>query len=404
MFVTPPLLPFSTPIYAHRAWRGKKSAFLATDGTTIYRTMSVSEAIEIELIRSLYDAFVPSIIMSLGFIVGGALISWRGGDLVLLVPFLGGSVAATFRLRIARLIALAALDPRLSIDRARQLERQFATAYYVFAAMLGLFGARVFWLPASDAHLLTLCLLLGYGSGAASGLGLRPGIAIPSLLMAILPPAIVAIGKNEILYAATAVMTIAFLASGIVGLRKRHARATAGISLRFTFASLARHDVLTALPNRLALREWFDCTMAVDFGSMPSLIAVHCLDLNGFKPVNDNYGHPTGDALLAAVGKRLAATIRENDMVARLGGDEFVVVQRGMTDPAVAERLAERIVASIAQPFQINGHEIRISTCVGYVVCDQQLADLERLINQGDEALYAAKRENRSINGRNFRR
>jgi GGDEF domain-containing protein len=114
------------------------------------------------------------------------------------------------------------------------------------------------------------------------------------------------LGAGKPLHIATALMTAAFLAGGIFSLRKRHARALDDIGRRLTFASLARSDGLTDLPNRLALRGWFDRNVR-DAKLRP--IALHCLDLNCFKPVNDSFGHPVGDELLTAVARRISGTL-----------------------------------------------------------------------------------------------
>lgn len=357
-----------------------------------HETKHAADAIEIELIRSLYDGFLPSVIMSVGFVLSGMMIAWRTGDPILEALLLPGLVASILRLFVVWRDSKEAVDPRLKIGAARRLERRFAVTYYAFAVALGLFGTRVFWLPShgAGAHLLMLALLIGYAAGVAAGIGLRPRIAIPSMIIAVAPPLVAIVASIKPLYAATAVMTCAFLLGGIFSLRKRHARALVDIGRRLTFASLARQDGLTALPNRLALRESYD---EADYNADGSrLVAIHCLDLNGFKPVNDRFGHPTGDALLAAVAKRLAGAIRESDLAARLGGDEFAVVQHDIAHPDEARLLAQRIVAAIGRPYRIGDHTLNISTCVGYVVADAPAHDLERLISLADEALYAAKR------------
>ena len=361
-----------------------------------HRSVNTNDAIEVELIRSLYDAFVPAIIMSVGFVACGALIAWHTGDATLASIVAIGAIVSVIRLGLSWYDACAAGDDRLTLAEARRLERRYAASYFAFALTLGLFGARVFWLPAGDAHMLTLCLLIGYGAGVTAGIGLRPRIAIPSMLVAVMPPVFVGLAHANIIYWASVMMTAAFLAGGIFSLRRRHARAQIDIARRLTFSSLARKDGLTELPNRLALREWFDQTVLVD-GKTSHMVAVHCLDLDGFKPVNDSYGHPTGDALLHAVGKRLKGAIRDIDMVARLGGDEFAVVQRGIAHTDEAHLMAQRIAATIARPYRIGEHEIRISTCVGYAVCVEPRCDLEQLLSLADEALYSAKRGNRGV-------
>lgn len=349
-----------------------------------------ADRVEIELIRSLYDAFVPSVIMSAGFALCGAVIVGKAGDPILLALWVGGMLASAARLVIAWRDRRRARAETLAIADARRLGRRFATGYGAFAIFLGLFGARTFWLSMPDLHMLMMCLLVGYAAGVAAGIGRRPRIAVPAMLLAVVPPVVVALARADAVYVAAALMTAAFLAGGIHSLLGRHARAAADIGRRLTFAALARQDVLTALPNRLALREWFDLEVAAS-GRDGELIAVHCLDLNGFKPINDSFGHPAGDKLLAMVAKRLARTIRETDIAARIGGDEFAIVQRGIADADEAALLAERIVAAVERPFRLGDTTISISTCIGYVVPDGEF-DLEQLLGCADEALYAAKR------------
>lgn len=355
-----------------------------------------ADAIEIELIRSLYDGLVPSIIMSLGFVTGGLIIIRDIADRSLLILFFGGVAASAFRLAVVWIDRRRAASAALTITDAHRLERRFAMTYIAFALMLGLFGARIFTLPATEPHLFTLCLLIGYAAGVAAGVGLRPRIATTSLLLAVVPPVAAMVTTPHLLYLATAAMTSAFLAGGIFSLRRRHARALTDIGRRLTFAALARHDGLTAIPNRLALREWFDETVLRGERSLP-LVAVHCLDLNGFKPVNDSFGHPTGDLLLAAVAQRLVRALREGDMVARLGGDEFTIVQRDIAHADEARLLAQRIVTAVGQPYSIGDREIQISTSVGFVLCEDEGRDLEQLISFADEALYVAKRSGRGV-------
>jgi diguanylate cyclase (GGDEF)-like protein len=354
------------------------------------RNESMLDGIYIELVRSIFTAFAPSLIMSIGFVASGSLIAWQTGDAILAWLVGIGGIFSVMRLFVAIRWRSEALSPAFSSIRARELERRFAPPYYAFAVVLGLFGARAFTLPTSGGHVLTMCLLVGYAAGVASGMGLRPRIAVPSMVVAMVPGVIAALFVPDATYWATAAMAAALLAGGIGSVLNRYELIYREIGRRITFGNMARIDVLTALPNRLALREWFE--EHVTLNPRPSMVAVHCLDLDGFKPVNDSFGHPVGDALLGAVAKRLARALRESDTAARLGGDEFAVVQCGIGHPDEAQLLGQRLSAAINRPFQIEGHDIHISTCVGYVVSEDKADDLERLIAMADEALYVAKR------------
>ena len=158
-------------------------------------------------------------------------------------------------------------------------------------------------------------------------------------------------------------------------------------------AFMARHDVLTHLPNRLVLNERMAQAVADAGRGVPS--AVLCLDLDRFKVVNDTLGHPIGDALLRAVSERLQDLVREVDMVARLGGDEFAILQSGIARPEDAKLLSERIIAAISAPFDVDGHQIVVGISVGIALIPGDGRDPERLLRHADMALYRAKADGR---------
>lgn len=150
----------------------------------------------------------------------------------------------------------------------------------------------------------------------------------------------------------------------------------------------AFHDSLTNLPNRAAFRVSLDHALNIDGERR---IAVLFLDLDDFKSVNDMLGHEVGDQLLAAVGSRIASTLRPGDTVARLGGDEFAVLLRNMEDERTAARVADRITRQLTPPFSIAGKELSIHTSIGIagLVSGQEAAD--DLIRNADVAMYIAK-------------
>jgi len=150
----------------------------------------------------------------------------------------------------------------------------------------------------------------------------------------------------------------------------------------------AFHDPLTDLPNRAAFRIHLDHALD-DEGERR--IAVLFLDLDDFKAVNDILGHDTGDKLLAAVGARIASTLRPGDTVARLGGDEFAVLLKNMEDEHIATRVAERITRQFIAPFGIGGKKITVHASIGIagLVSGQEAA--EELIRNADVAMYIAK-------------
>jgi diguanylate cyclase (GGDEF)-like protein len=158
-------------------------------------------------------------------------------------------------------------------------------------------------------------------------------------------------------------------------------------------AHLARHDMLTNLPNRLMFRENLENAFArvePDRG-----FAVHCLDLDHFKTVNDTLGHPIGDELLKLVAARLIEVVSPVDFVARIGGDEFAVVQSSVTRPEQCSQLAARIVEMISQPYDIDGRHIVIGTSVGIAIAPNDGANPDVLLKNADMALYLSKGDGR---------
>jgi diguanylate cyclase (GGDEF)-like protein len=179
-----------------------------------------------------------------------------------------------------------------------------------------------------------------------------------------------------------------------------------GLSLRALIDSLTRseaarsqaeeqasHDRLTGLANRLGLDERLGAMVAAAGRSGGSL-AVLCLDLDGFKGVNDTLGHHAGDVLLREVAVRLRACARQGDVVARLGGDEFMMVLAAPAEAAAADArlVGERVVEALRRPFSLEGTEARIGCSVGAALWPQHGADVKDVGRLADEALYAAKR------------
>ncbi|MGE5547381.1 MAG: EAL domain-containing protein [Solirubrobacterales bacterium] len=158
---------------------------------------------------------------------------------------------------------------------------------------------------------------------------------------------------------------------------------------------LAHHDALTGLPNRVLFQERLRAALAqgkrADFK-----VALMFLDLDKFKDINDTLGHHVGDLLLKAVAKRLQRCVRETDTVARLGGDEFAVILTNLTDPEGAGTVADTIIASIADPFGIEEHEVVTSTSIGVTVFPDDSEDADQLLKNADLAMFRSKAEGRN--------
>ena len=167
--------------------------------------------------------------------------------------------------------------------------------------------------------------------------------------------------------------------------------------------ALAFFDQLTGLPNRALLNDSL-ATMLRDAKRERTNFAVHYVDLDLFKTINDTHGHAAGDAVLKLAAARMKASVRAGDVVARVGGDEFVILQRLLNGRADAEKLAERLVATIREPFVVDGVTHAIGASVGINVCGDRdggdtawrIGEASSILARADEALYVAKRLGRN--------
>ncbi len=152
---------------------------------------------------------------------------------------------------------------------------------------------------------------------------------------------------------------------------------------------VAQTDPLTGLLNRRGLQKALQ--PAIDGADAGHLTAVFLLDLDGFKGVNDQYGHETGDELLIQLAQRLRGVVRESDLVARLGGDEFVIAVTRLQDRAQAEQIGDKLIHCCDAPFQLGPISTHIGLTAGYALAPLQSHDGSTLIKQADAAMYAAK-------------
>ncbi len=154
---------------------------------------------------------------------------------------------------------------------------------------------------------------------------------------------------------------------------------------------LAYHDALTDLPNRLLFSERLEQSL-VFIKRYNGMVAVCFLDLDGFKEINDRYGHAAGDKLLKKAARRIKTNLRESDSVARLGGDEFVILLKGIKDPQDASKVAEKLLRSLSQPYHIDSIAMYVTCSIGISIAPRDGCDVNVLLRKADVAMYSAKR------------
>ena len=198
-------------------------------------------------------------------------------------------------------------------------------------------------------------------------------------------------------------LLLALASKFIVG---SHARLTAAlreltvINLAMTekekrIQHLAHHDYLTDLPNRLLLVE--RAAQALDLARRHQRrMAIIFIDLDRFKPINDEYGHDAGDAVLCAVARRLQSMVRKSDTVCRQGGDEFVILLPEFSDCASLETLAKQLRAAIQAPCEFESHQLTVSASIGIAVYPDDGDTVDAIIQSADSAMYRAKVDGKS--------
>lgn len=315
--------------------------------------------------------------------------------LLLLLAALG---AITTLARLATIRAYFRTTPT-SFDELKRWERRYAIGNYAFAILLALLNVIAISAHFPLLHLITVSLVFSFGAGIVSRTSIRPNICVISLLLATLPTVIAlllhaiephAMTLHAELFLVEALVVAMITALSLQTVAHLYRSAVEHHTARHDMAKLAKTDTLTGLSNRLMLRELFQLHTDTAIRAR-NLVALHFLDLDGFKAINDRYGHPAGDILLEQVARRLEANVRAEDVVSRLGGDEFIVLQVGLHDESEAKLLARRIIREISKPYVIDDISMSVSASVGIATAPKLGVELERLLACADAALYRAK-------------
>ena len=361
------------------------------------------ESVHRELVATLFGMTVP--IAGLGLLLGGVciLLAVRWQDEVL--GLLAGGILLVSAGRIALILCFHHKGLG-EVPRQDLLlwERRYASGTCLFALLLGLFAVRVVGHRAPMADLVAVSMVFTFGAGVVSRIASQLAICVTSLLLATVPT-IFSLSSaaasqrgdaldGQLLAIESGILALVTVLS-ILSARYIRKVTVERLLARHELAQLVRTDDLTGLANRLSLRERLRKGFTSP-GDTSCEIALLFLDLDGFKAINDTYGHKAGDAVLRQVADRLKLLVRASDTVARVGGDEFVVMQSGVHRADEAGMLARRIIDKLGRAYTVDGTTMVISVCIGIATGQQQPGGWEGLLSCADAALYAAKAAGRA--------
>jgi diguanylate cyclase (GGDEF)-like protein len=239
------------------------------------------------------------------------------------------------------------------------------------------FGPTVALVPFSWA--------MATAAGSALRTSLVPWLAIATASVLLIPVALATMTNDNIAVKICSLFAIMNLYGTVQSIKYIHANFRDRLRSQYDITYQASHDSLTDLLNKRAFEECMN--ELYSSGVRGALLA---LDLDGFKPINDSYGHAAGDQILSCVGKRLRRVTSQNELIARVGGDEFLILT---LDRNEAGKIASLVLDSLSEPFALKVGEARIGVSIGAAIWVQQSPD--QLASEADAALYEAKRSGR---------
>jgi diguanylate cyclase (GGDEF)-like protein len=343
----------------------------------------------IELVNLLYTALPQITSLCIGMTVGLGILAYSSGEPLYLLLLVFAAAAGAIR------IALVLYFPRergcRTVQEARKWELRYGFGSIAVALEIAALSVIAFSFDDPGAHLLAMGLTLALCAGHASRVAVRPWIALGAGTLVIFGFAASATMHHDLMYRVVGYLAIIYLFSYYETVLKYYGVLVDRLLAKREIEHLATHDPLTSLANRRAVQQHLDIAdrhWEIDGRAF----AVVCLDLDGFKEVNDRFGHGMGDELLCAVADRLRGTLREDDICGRLGGDEFAIIRKNLRTPLDLDILAESVIAELSKGYVLRGRPVSIGVSIGVAIASSALDGSEAMMVEADRALYRAKR------------
>lgn len=348
-----------------------------------------STPIRRRLVELMFTALPSIILIVAGHAVAGVA-TWMLTEelLALQLTFVGVAVGC---LRMGLCLSFAKRDKETdTFTTLRKWVMLYALGGAVYSSALAVLTAFTLHLQHEEASLLCLTVAMCYAVGMIIRVAVIPNAARLQLL-ALLLPIIVAAGLQwEFSYLVLALLLAMFCVGGLQLIRHMHQTILSRLEAEQMLSRMAFTDHLTKLPNRSMFEqtgeEWRALALAA--GEPVTLAAI---DLDGFKTVNDTYGHDAGDLLLRTTAKRMQQVLQAPHLLARLGGDEFVVLFKGPVLIHEATSIGECLIRTIADPIPWHGNTMKVSASIGIAHSRLASVSLASLLRRADEQLYRAK-------------
>lgn len=357
--------------------------------SAFFRFPHPNPGIRRELVELLYTALPQVLAISVTSVCGGVALAILGGDTG--YALISGLLFLTAAVRVSTLVRYKAHAPNLSDRDVVIWEHIYGVCAAAFSIALGMLSYRALRLGDAPGAWVAFGLSMSYCVGMVSRAAIRPWIVLTASALLLAPTIVAGLLRPEWPYKIGAIMLVLFWMT----LREASLHLSTSfidrLEAKHALARQAAQDFLTGLPNRAAFLS--------ALRNIEGHVAIIAIDLDDFKPVNDRFGHHTGDELLRQVAARLTECIGDHGLAARYGGDEFMLlreVEDGPAGHAAALALTRQAVLALSMPYLLSGLPVRIGASAGILVTENTSAAPENgatdLLERVDRALYAAKR------------
>lgn len=354
------------------------------------RAGPLEDAVQVELVRLHFSRFAPTVALGVfGLVIAVYLLAFWYRDPILWRIAHASAIIGGLRLAFV-IAAVFAMRGNFTSRQAHLWQNIYSGSTFAFCVALAVTTVYNFAAHDETGRLLSTIGTFSICSGISGRIGLRPRITqlCGCLMLASLAFALLRYEHSVVRFGAVA--CAAFGYAYCESVQNKFALLVEQIQNRRNLRHLSESDALTGLANR---RHFEQALAAAAAGAQN--FCVFLIDLDRFKPVNDTFGHHTGDALLKLVAARLNSLIRQPALIARLGGDEFAVLLAPF-EGRHAESLASRINHTLATPFQVEGHELNIGASIGIHLGLPGDASPRDILIHADTALYKAKAAGRN--------